>query len=75
MAGGRTIRANVVESLPPGKTEWDSEVRGFGVRRQRRDAFYIVKSATEMAASVSSLSAATGRAIGCPTAPKGSHPH
>ena len=43
MAGGRTIRANVVESLPPGKTEWDSEVRGFGVRRQRRDAFYIVK--------------------------------
>jgi integrase len=43
MTGSRTIRTNVVQSLSAGKTEWDSEVRGFGVRRQRRDAFYIVK--------------------------------
>ena len=32
-----------MESLPPGKTLWDGEVRGFGVRRQSRDAFYVVK--------------------------------
>ena len=37
------IRKELVESLAPGSTAWDSEVRGFGVRRQRRDAFYIVK--------------------------------
>jgi integrase len=39
----RPIRKEVVESLPPGSAAWDTEVRGFGVRRQRRDAFYIVK--------------------------------
>jgi integrase len=33
----------LVESLPAGATAWDSEVRGFGVRRQRRNAVYIVK--------------------------------
>jgi integrase len=43
MTVSRTIRKGVVDALPPGKTEWDNEVRGFGVRRQRRDAFYIVK--------------------------------
>jgi integrase len=43
MTAARPIRRERVESLPPGATAWDSEVRGFGVRRQRRDAFYIVK--------------------------------
>jgi hypothetical protein len=37
------IGKELVEALPLGATAWDSEVRGFGVRRQRRDAFYIVK--------------------------------
>jgi integrase len=39
----RPIRRELVESLPPGATAWDPEVRGFFVRRQRRDAFYGVK--------------------------------
>ena len=37
------IRRELVESLAQGETIWDSDVRGFGCRRQRRDAFYIVK--------------------------------
>src|SRR6476660_8682284 len=43
MTAARPIRRELVESLPRGATAWDTEVRGFGVRRQRRDAFYIVK--------------------------------
>jgi integrase len=43
MTVARPLRKELVESLPPGSAAWDSEVRGFGVRRQRRDAFYIVK--------------------------------
>ena len=47
MAANRPIRKELVESLAPGSTAWDTEVRGFGVRRQRRDAFYIVKYRTK----------------------------
>jgi hypothetical protein len=36
-----TIRA--VTALPAGKAIWDGEVRGFGVRRQIRDAFYVLR--------------------------------
>ena len=43
MTGNRRIARDVVESLQPGSTIWDTEVRGFGVRRQRRDAVYILK--------------------------------
>jgi integrase len=43
MTAHRPIRKELIESLPPGSMAWDSEVRGFGVRRQRRDAFYLVK--------------------------------
>ena len=43
MAQRRTITAAMAESLAPGQTVWDGEIRGFGVRRQRRDLFYIVK--------------------------------
>jgi hypothetical protein len=31
----RLIRKELVESLASGSTAWDSEVRRFGVRRQR----------------------------------------
>src|SRR5919206_456722 len=33
----------VVDRLAPGETVWDEDVRGFGVRRQRRDATYVLK--------------------------------
>src|SRR5918911_5393562 len=33
----------VVDRLAPGETVWDADVRGFGVRRQRRDATYVLK--------------------------------
>ena len=36
-----TIKA--VQGLPAGETIWDDAVRGFGVRRQRRDPTYILK--------------------------------
>lgn len=39
----RKITREAVESLAPDTTIWDTEVRGFGARRQRRDAVYIVK--------------------------------
>jgi integrase len=32
-----------VEAMSAGETLWDGEVRGFGVRRQRRDRIYILK--------------------------------
>ena len=37
MAKRWTITAAMAESLAPGQTVWDGEIRGFGVRRQRRD--------------------------------------
>jgi integrase len=44
--GRRAVRITIpsVKSLGPGQTIWDSEVRGFGVRRQRRDAVYVLKT-------------------------------
>jgi len=47
MTVARAIRREIVEALEAGGTIWDSEVRGFGVRRQRRDAFYVVKYRTK----------------------------
>ena len=41
---GITIRA--VQALKPGETIWDAghnAVRGFGIRRQRGDAVYVIK--------------------------------
>lgn len=37
-----TIRA--VDALKPGETVWDSELAGFGVRCQRRDRIYVLKT-------------------------------
>lgn len=36
-----TIRS--VQGLKPGSTLWDNSVPGFGVRKQRRDAVYVIK--------------------------------
>jgi integrase len=38
-----TITIRSVDSLRAGETLWDSTVRGFGVRRQKRDAVYVLK--------------------------------
>src|SRR6516225_5819522 len=38
-----SISIRTVEGLQPGGVIWDTTVRGFGVRRQRRDAFYVLK--------------------------------
>ena len=43
MASGRRITKTRVDALPAGSVLWDADVRGFGVRRQRRDAVYILK--------------------------------
>jgi integrase len=43
MSSGRKITQTVVNSLKPGAVAWDSDVRGFGVRKQRRDPVYILK--------------------------------
>lgn len=43
MASGRPITKTRVDKLTPGAAMWDSDVRGFGVRKQRRDAVYILK--------------------------------
>lgn len=43
MASGRRISKAVVDRLKPGSAAWDMDVRGFGVRRQRRDAVYVLK--------------------------------
>jgi len=40
----RRITIPVVKSLGPGEAAWDSDVRGFGVRRQRRDPVYVLKA-------------------------------
>ncbi len=39
----RKITKRVVDGLKPGATVWDGEVRGFGVRRQRRYRVYVLK--------------------------------
>ncbi len=39
----KRITIRIVESLDAGEAVWDTDVRGFGVRRQRRDAVYVVK--------------------------------
>ena len=43
MGTGRAINRNVVDGLAAGQVAWDPALRGFGVRRQRRDAVYILK--------------------------------
>jgi integrase len=43
MASGRRLTKTTVDRLPLDSTAWDADVRGFGVRRQRRDAVYILK--------------------------------
>lgn len=43
MASGRRITKRQVEGLAPGGALWDADVRGFGVRKQRRDAIYVLK--------------------------------
>jgi integrase len=39
----RKISLKAVTELAPGQTVWDAEVKGFGVRRQRRVAVYVLK--------------------------------
>jgi integrase len=43
MASPRRITKTTVDRLKPGATAWDSDVRGFCVRKQRRDAVYALK--------------------------------
>jgi integrase len=43
MASGRRITKSKVDKLPAGGILWDSDVRGFAVRKQRRDAVYVLK--------------------------------
>ena len=38
------ITINSITALKPGETVWDTEVRGFGARCQRRDRVYVVKT-------------------------------
>ena len=40
----RRITKRIVDSLKPGEVVWDSEVSGFGVRCQRRDRVYGLKT-------------------------------
>ncbi len=40
----RRITADIVEKMPPGEQVWDSEVRGFGVRKRGRDCVYCLKT-------------------------------
>jgi integrase len=44
MGSGRQITREAVERLRPGETIWCVKPRGFGVRRQRRDAVYMIKA-------------------------------
>lgn len=39
----RQITLKAIADLGPGQTIWDSQVKGFGVRRQRRAAVYVLK--------------------------------
>lgn len=43
MASGIRITRSVVDRLQVGSAVWDSEVRGFGVRKQLRDPVFILK--------------------------------
>src|SRR6266404_1660608 len=43
MASPRRLTKTTVDRLKPGDTAWDSDVRGFCVRKQRRDAVYALK--------------------------------
>lgn len=38
------ITLSLVKNLPPNSVVWDRDVKGFGVRRQRRETKYILKS-------------------------------
>ncbi len=38
------ITKTVVDKLEPGEVRWDSEIRGFGVRRQRKAKKYVLKT-------------------------------
>lgn len=40
----KTITKTVVDALKPGETVWDSKFTGFGVRCQRRDKVYVLKT-------------------------------
>jgi integrase len=40
----KKLTKRLVEALEPGSILWDSEVKGFGARCQRRDPVYIVKA-------------------------------
>lgn len=44
MGSGQRITKEVVGRLRPGETLWCIAPRGFGVRRQRRDAVYVIKT-------------------------------
>jgi integrase len=43
MASNRKISQSVINGLKPGDVAWDCDVRGFGVRKQRRDPVFILK--------------------------------
>jgi len=43
-ASYRRISKRLVDSLPIGSTVWDSDVKGFGVRRQKARKVYVVKT-------------------------------
>ena len=42
-AGMPKITKTIVDRLALGSIAWDETVRGFGIRRQRRDAFYVLR--------------------------------
>jgi integrase len=44
MNGRMRITKRVVDALKPSEITWDTEVRGFGVRCQRRDKVYVLKA-------------------------------
>ena len=44
MSGKRRITKRVVDALKPGEIVWDTDVKGFGVRCQRRDKVYNLKT-------------------------------
>ena len=43
------ITKRLVDGLGAGETIWDAELTGFGVRRQRRNASFVLKSHFEVA--------------------------
>lgn len=42
----KRITKRLVEALKPGSIVWDTDVKGFGVRCQRRDKVYVLKTRT-----------------------------